>query len=302
MLLRDCGAVWRELKRNKTGGSYDPRKAGHKSYVRRHNAKYQGKKIVEDTALRVFVENSLLGGQSPEDISGRLKYKYEKGLLYVSKDSIYRYIKSPYGRQIEVKLLKKKKRGGKRKKLGTLDGRTFIDQRPKRINARMRIGHAEFDFIVSGKTGKGILLVVIDRKLRTSFLEPIYKVSISAVHLAARKIKKRYPEWKTGTTDNDLLFARHKELGKELGIKIYFCHPYHSWEKGTVENTNGEIRKDISKGSDISKYSRSFFRKLEEKLNCRFMKCLNYRTPFETLDIARKQKNLRERRKGGHCN
>ena len=296
-LKRAGSAVWNEVHRNRVNGKYDPVKAKHKTYTTRHNAKYQGMKIVKDKELRTFVDARLLEGQSPEDISGRLKYKYEKGLAFVSKDSIYRYIKSPYGRKIEAKLEQKKKRVKKRKRLGVLDGRTFIDQRPKHINTRMKIGHAEFDFIVSGKSGKGILLVVTDRKLRTSFLEPIYKVSIPNVHSAAREIKKRYPEWKTGTTDNDLLFARHKELEKELNIKIYFCHPYHSWEKGTIENTNGEIRKDLPKGSDISKYSKLFFQKIEKKLNDRFMKCLKYRTPNEATKLCRKQKKLREFRR-----
>jgi IS30 family transposase len=285
------------MGRNQVNGKYDPLKAKHKVYVRRHNAKYQGKKIIEDTKLRKFVDNSLLDGQSPEGISGRLKYKHEKGLPYVSKDSIYRYIKSPYGRRIEAKLERKKKRGRKRKNKGTLDGRTFIDKRPKYINDRMKIGDAEFDFIVSGRSGKGIVLVVVDRKLRASFIEPIYKVSIKNVHLTAKKIKKRYPEWKTGTTDNDLLFARHKELECELKIKIYFCNPYHSWEKGTVENTNGEIRKDFVKGSDVSKYSPLFFKNIEKKLNDRFMKCLQYQTPLEALEKCRKQKKLRDIRR-----
>jgi IS30 family transposase len=296
-LKRAGSAVWNEVHRNRVNGKYDPAKAKHKAYVRRRNAKYQGMKIVRNKELRAFVDTCLLEGQSPEDISGRLKQKYEKGLPHVSKDSIYRYIKSPYGRKIEAKLLKKKRRVKKRKRLGTLDGRTFIDQRPKHINARMKIGHAEFDFIVSGKSGTGIALVVVDRKLRISFIEPIYKVSIPAVHQASLRIKKRYPEWKTGTTDNDLLFARHKELEKELKIKIYFCHPYHSWEKGTIENTNGEIRKDVPKGSDISKYSKFFFQKLEKKLNDRFMKCLKYRTPNEATELCRKQKRLRDYRR-----
>ncbi|MEI7720345.1 MAG: IS30 family transposase, partial [bacterium] len=292
-LGRAHSAVWNEMSRNQVNGIYDPVKAKHKAYVRRHNAKYQGMKIVQNKELRLFVDARLLDGQSPEDISGRLKYKYEKGLPYVSKESIYRYIKSIYGRKIETKLLKKKRRVRKRIQKGVLDGRTFIDQRPRHINARKQIGHAEFDFIVSGKSGKGIVLVVVDRKLRTSFLEPIYKVNIPNVHMAAREIKKRYPEWKTGTTDNDLLFARHKELELELNIKIYFCNPYHSWEKGTVENTNGEIRKDVPKGSDISKYSLTFFKQIEKKLNARFMKCLKYQTPNEVTAKCRKQKKLR---------
>jgi IS30 family transposase len=225
-----------------------------------------------------------------------LKYRLEKGLPYVSKESIYRYLKSIHGRSIEAHLRKKKKRRGKKRTTGTLDGRTFIDKRPSSINTRMRIGDAEFDFIVSGKGGKGVLLVVVDRKLRVTFIEPIYEVTIKAVHLAAYKIKGRYSEWKTGTTDNDLLFARHRELEQELAIKIFFCHPYHSWEKGTVENTNGEIRKYFPKGSDVSLRSSSFFKDIEKKLNGRFMKCLKYRTSDEVLHLCRKQKEARRLR------
>jgi transposase, IS30 family len=252
---------------------------------------------VENEKLRTFVDAQLLLGQSPEGISGRLKYKREKGVPYVSKESIYRYIKSIYGRHIEAKLRKRKKKRVKRKKVGVLDGRTFIDKRPRSSNERMRIGDAEFDFIVSGKNGKGILLVVVDRKLRVSFLEPIYVVTIKNVHVACEKTKQRYEEWKTGTTDNDLLFARHLELEQELAIKIFFCRPYHSWEKGTVENTNGEIRVFFPKGSDVSKRSPSFFKDIENKLNDRFMKCLEFRTPKEALILCRKQKEKRERLK-----
>ena len=219
-----------------------------------------------------------------------MKAGYEREIPYVSKESIYRYLRSVYGRKIEAKLRKRTGRRRKRLNKGTLDGRTFIDKRPKYINDRMRVGDAEFDFIVSGKSGNGIVLVVADRKLRVSFLEPIYQVSIPAVHRAAAQIKQRYPEWQTGTTDNDLLFAQHQKLEREIRIRIFFCHPYHSWEKGTIENTNGEIRQDLPKGSDVSKYQRSFFQKLEKKLNDRFMKCLRYRTPNEALGNHRHTK------------
>ena len=298
-LGRAKSAIWTEVNRNLVKGTYDPKKAKHKAYVRRQNAKYQGMKIVQDKALKAFVHTSLLVGQSPAGISNRLKHKREKGIQYISKESIYRYITSPYGRQLEAKLEKmsrKKKYRKKRKPLGILDGRTFIDKRPKHINARMRVGDAEFDFIVSGRDGHGILLTVVDRKVRKSFLEPIYEVSIPAVHRAMQKIKERYPEWNTGTTDNDLLFRQHKILEKLISIRIYFCHPYHSWEKGSIENVNWEIRKDVPKGSDISKYSHSFFKKLELKLNGRFMDCLDGRTPDEAMEICRKQKKLRDLR------
>lgn len=103
---------------------------------------------------------------------------------------------------------------------------------------------------------------------------------------------------KTMTTDNDLLFERHKDLEKLLRIKIYFCHQYHSWEKGTIENTNGVIRRDIPKGSDVSRYSKRFIADLEAKLNRRPMECLEDRTPQEVLDTHRERirKNKKRRK------
>ena len=105
---------------------------------------------------------------------------------------------------------------------------------------RGRVGDIEFDFIVSGKSGKGILLTVVDRKLRKAFIEKILPVSITELRTCISPDQKaRFPEMKTATTDNDLLLQHHKRLEKLLGIKIYFCHPYHSWEKGSIEDVNG---------------------------------------------------------------
>lgn len=254
-------------------------------------------KIVQNRKLQEFVEEKLYDDQSPPNISGRIK-KHEKRLECVSKNSIYRYIKSVYGRRIEAYRKKKKARRWKRRaKSNKLADRTFIDKRPEYINKRTRIGDSEADFLVSGKTGKGIILNVTDRKSRAPFLEQILVVTTKNVYLALRKIKKRFPELKTITTDNDLLFQFHKQLEKLLKIKIYFCHPYHSWEKGTVENTNGCVRKDIPKGSDISRYSKQFIKKIEEKLQRRFMDCLDHFTPYEILKNHRKQKKRRSARR-----
>ena len=92
-------------------------------------------------------------------------------------------------------------------------------------------------------------------------------------------------------TDNDILLAKHARLANLLGVRIYFCHPYHSWEKGTVENANRVIRRDVPKGSDISKRSKRFIERLERTLNDRPMKCLDYRSPNEALAEYRKRKN-----------
>ena len=115
-------------------------------------------------------------------------------------------------------------------------------------------------------------------------------VTIANVHRAFQRIKDRFPEIKSISTDNDILLRKHKELEKLLNVKIYFCHPYHSWEKGTIENMNKYVRKDVPKGSDISKYSKRFVQKLEEKLNRRYMKILRYKTPQEMLNEHRKRK------------
>ena len=235
------------------------------------------------------MEKHLFDDQSPAAIAGRLE-NIEKHLPYASKDSIYRYIKSVYGRRIEAYRKKHKRRKRKRIRLSKLENRTFISKRPKIIDNRGQTGHTEADFIVSGKTGKGALLVVVCRKLRIVFLEKITKTTIKNVHLAFQSIKKRFPEMRTVTTDNDILLQKHKELEKEIKVKIYFCHPYHAWEKGAVENINFHIRKYIPKGSDISKYSKLFIKKVEDKLNRRILECLGYLTPAEALRKYRQTK------------
>lgn len=243
-------------------------------------------------ALHQRVEQLLGEGHSPENSAGRIN-QHEKFLPSISGDSITRFLKSVYGRKVEAKrqrLKAKRKWRRRRKKVTKLANRKFIDLRPSIINRRGRVGDVEADFIVSGKAGSGILLTAADRRLRVAFLEQILIVTIAAVERACLRIKARYPEWRTMTTDNDLLWQHHERLERLLGITIYFCHPYHSWEKGTIENINGEVRKYISKGSDISKYSKAFIKKVEHKLNHRFMACLNFLSPQEALEQYRKRK------------
>lgn len=251
-------------------------------------------KIVENAELRKFVERGLMEGRSPASIAGRINH-HEKTLPNISADSIERFLKSVYGRRIEAyrRKLKRRRRHIRRPKVDELKDRKFIDIRPKIANRRGRVGDAEADFIVSGKMGKGYLLTLADRKLRTSFIERILPVSIENIKQGFLRIKERYPELRTITTDNDILFANHRELEELLNIKIYFCHPYHSWEKGTIENTNGEIRKYIPKGSDISRYSSHSIGLIERKINDRYMECIKFLTPDEVLGLYRKQKKRR---------
>lgn len=250
-----------------------------------------GKKIALDRELRSFVETELMDDQSPEAIEGRLRCVLTK-FAYASASVIRRFIKSPYGRRIEYHRAKVfRKHHSKRALKTVLDGKRMISQRPKRINERKGLGHMEGDFIVSGKSGKGIILTFTDRKTRKSLLERILPVSIRNVERALLRMEKRYPEMQSITFDNDILFLEHKRLEAKLGLTIYFCHPRSPWEKPSIENLNKVLRRYIPKSSDISRYSKYFIQKLEAKANRRFMECLDFLTPQEAYERARKQKN-----------
>jgi len=296
MLGRGVGTISEELQRNQVAGEYDAKKAQAKMVVRRQASKYQSKKIVENLPLQDFLTKALLDGQSPEAIAGRLKEGLEPGLPYVSRDTIETYIKSVYGRKLEyeLKLLKaEQKRRNKRKRPGTGppgDEKTYIDDRPEVITNRKRVGDLEVDFIVSGKTGTGYALTAADRKLRVGFIRKVLPVTVANALAALVDIQRQFPELKSVTTDNDILFRYHKNLESVLGVPFYFCHPYSSWEKGGVENYNGQARKYIKKGSDISQYGDEYIAFVEAKLNSRYMKVLGYRTPQEALDEYRKGK------------
>jgi len=293
-LKRAYSSIWEEIDVGSNDGAYDAKKAQHKAYVRRRESKYQGMKIVQDDKLRDRVDELLYDDQSPEATAGRITDQ-EKYLPPVSGNSVRRYIKSVYGRNIEIHRNKRKKRRYHHRNKASLKDRKFIEERPVYLKNRRRVGDAEGDFIVSGKSGKGILLVIVDRKFRLPFLEQILNPTLDAITRACLRIKRRYPEWKTMTTDNDLLFQHHKKLEKILVITIYFCHPGHAWEKGEVENINGVIRFDIPKSSDISRYSKYRIKKLEAKLQRKIYKCLNHLTPAEKMARYRKRKRAPSR-------
>jgi IS30 family transposase len=293
--------VSNELKRNTVAGSYTPAKAQHKATVRRKAAKFQGMTIVSQPAVQAFVEQQLLKLQSPAAIAGRLATGLDD-LPPVSRDTIERFVRSVHGRKLEyeLKLLKQKpKRRGKRPLFDQLEDRIYIDERPAVITNRERVGDVEADFIVSGKAGSGYLLTVVDRKLRVGYIRQILPVTIAGVEAAFLDVQKHFPELLTVTTDNDILFRHHQRLSQLLGnIPIYFCHAYHSWEKGTVENYNKQVRKYVKKGSDISQYQPEYIQFVQNRLNSRFMSVLDYQTPEECLSNHRTKPKEKPRLRG----
>ncbi len=290
MLGRPKSAIWYEVRKKKRKGRpYDAAYAEHRTHVKRRSHRAVGKKIALHQELRSFVEKHLMDDQSPENMALRLK-RIEKNLPYVSASAIRRYIKSPYGRRIEshrAKVFRKRRRRAVRKRI---EGKRMIDQRPSKINKRWGLGHMEGDFIVSGKSGTGIILGLRDRKVRKNLLERILPLSVKNVERALLRMKKRYPEMQTITFDNDILFLEHKRLEKVLGVKIYFCHVHAPWEKPSIENLNKDLRRYIPKSSDISKYSKRFVQKLEAKMNRRFMDVLGSLTPDEAYEREKERR------------
>lgn len=293
MLRRSTGSLSEEIKNNSVGGKYDPKKADHKAYVKRKYSKYQGMKIVGDSDLRDYVENKLKQDWSPEEISGRIR-NCDRHLKYVGFKGIYKYIYSVYGRLLERHLRYKggKRRAGNKIKVGQLKNRTFIEERPAIVSNRERYGDWEGDFIVSGKQGKGVLVVLYERKAMYAIIKKIMSRRCDVVNKYIQEITGGLVCFNSLTIDNDISFRKHKELSRLLGAPIYFCHPYHAWEKGGVENINKLIRQYIPKRSDISKFSEGYIKKIQEKLNNRPRKKLKYRTPLEVMTENKQFKSL----------
>lgn len=223
-LDRSVSSVSCEIKNNSVKGRYSAKKADHKAYAKRWASKRDCLKVAMDPKLKKYVIENIKDDQSPEGISGRLKH-VEKGIKYASGKSIYKFIASPHGRQIEKHLyLKavKKKPGRKRGISISIDGRTFIDQRPKKVEKRAEFGHFEGDFIESGKDGKGSLLVLVERKTRYPFIAYLEDRSNGNVNRLAGELLQDIPI-KSLTIDNDVSFQKHEELSEILNSAIYFC-------------------------------------------------------------------------------
>lgn len=269
VLGRSPNTISYELRNNLVKNEYDVKKADHKAYVSRNLSKQGCMKVVSDSHLCDFVHRGLENGWSPERIAGR----YTKEYTPVSTKAVYKYI---YSRCLEKYLFwtKQKKKSKAYKKTEYLkDERKWIAERMDLKG----LGHYEIDFIVSSKS-KVSLLVVVDRLSR--------KVQIHKVHskdrdTITRLLQKILIDAKSITTDNDLAFSHWKELECVLQTKFFFTHPYCSWEKGLVENTNRWIRVDIPKKTDLSSVSEETLDVIMKRLNETPRQVLGYMTASE---------------------
>lgn len=294
-LGRDKSTITRELKRNRFGGksgrgkgglvgAYDAVAAQIKYRNRRRQAKYAGMLVYEHDELRKYVMLKLKEGWSPDTISGRMK---QLGLgFYASKRAIYEYLYSPYGQRyckyLRSHRYSKQKKKGKKKKRVLIPNRISIHDRP---DTHTQYGNYEGDTIVSGKsTGSTTALATIYEP-KTMYIDARKIQSLSPAHYnpAMEYMFRKLLKTISLTLDNGIENTHHEWLQTKLGIKIYFCDPYSSWQKPGIENANKLIRRFIPKGVDISRYSDTLIRKEIQKLNHTPRKALQYKTPHEVM-------------------
>ena len=251
------------------------------------------KTILKQRNVRDFVEKYLQYGYSPAIISHLLEERFcEK----ISHETLYIYIySSPKGLK---KYLLRRKQGRKSKKnnrftyVGTgknIPNRIDISLREELANKRLEFGHFEADSVVScvtkGKT-KSCLTVLVDRATRMTIIrKTASKTALQTTTSIIKALKPLSNNVIGITCDNGCEFSQHEKINKELNIKSYFCKPYHSWEKGTVENINGLIRRFFPKGTDFDTISEEQIAYVEDWINNRPMKILNYMTPKQIFQL-----------------
>jgi len=274
ILRRSPNTIARELREKRVCGCYIPKKAQHKTYWRRYTAKRHCMKVARSTSLEQFIREKLIQNWSPERMAGYL----QRTGVRVSKKAIYKFIHS---RCLEQKLFWKKhhKRGGpKRRDISHKDtSKRSLSQRPSLEGS----GHIELDFIVS-KQSPTVLLVTVDRYSRKTHIRKLLHKTPHAVHEVLQELQRTSP-LKTITTDNDIVFKKWREMEDILSIPFFFTQPYHSWEKGLVENTNRWIRASIPKKRDLATVSDDELRGIEYFLNETPRQCLGYQTASEVL-------------------
>lgn len=291
LIGRDKTTIGRELKRNvhQRLHQYLPDTAQRKANKRKEAGRKQ-RYVVKRLALKKKIIALLKKGWSPDLIAGRLK---RKGRPYLNQESIYQFIYSLEGRKLNLRLYLRRAHRIRRPKVGRkpqqnlcIPNRVDIEKRPKYIEKRIQFGHWEGDNVIYNRHRQA---------LSTSAERRTRKVIISKPHdLTAveksRSLIRRYrflpnKARRTMTYDNGKENAAHEAVTAAIGMKFYFAKTYSSWQRGTNENRNGLMRFYLPRDTDLDKMTHRRIRRIENLINNRPMKCLNYQTPNEAFEI-----------------
>lgn len=273
--------ISRELRRNIGLRGYRPKQADRLAHARRSQS--CGSRISQTTWDDV--DEKLKKDWSPEQISGHLK---ANGLPSVSPEWIYQHIYADQSRggilHTHLRCQKKRrKRRGTTERRGQIIGRVCITERPEIVETRSRIGDWEADTVI-GQQGGAVLVTLCERKSRFSLIIKAENKTAAAVSAAITKVMGPHAaQVHTLTYDNGKEFAYHQQVSDELEAKAFFAHPYHSWERGLNENTNGLIRQYLPKGKSFDDLTDEEVSQIMDKLNNRPRKCLGFRTPNQVF-------------------
>lgn len=244
-------------------------------------------------ALAKYVVKQLGEDWSPEQIAGVVKYQPPKELIAetICLETIYQFIYEGEGRWLGLYQhlrrgrKKRQKRWARRQQKVLIPERISIHLRPEEINEKINVGHWESDTVEGKRTTKGNLSVQYERKMMLARLHKVNNKTADETETAIRRSIDSLPEdfFKTITFDNGGEAATHFNLQKDFDLQTFFCDTYSSWQKGGVENLNGLIRQYLPKRTDISKFTDLQIYEIQEKLNNRPRKTLNYFTPNQAL-------------------
>lgn len=235
-------------------------------------------------AVIMLIKKYLKQEYSPEQIAATLNRNHKVNISHVT---IYTFIHEDrlHNGTLYTKLRHKGKRRAKygKGRKNRIPNRISIEQRPIIVDEKIRVGDFEADTII-GKGRQGAIITIVERK--SMYLKLSIPVSKKA-HIVANEMVRLLGRYKkhvhTITTDNGLEFAQHQTIAKKLKCNYYFCHPYSSWERGLNENINGLIRQYIPKGSSFKNLTVQDIKRIENRLNHRPRKSLDWKTPYEVF-------------------
>lgn len=286
-LNRSKSSISRELKRNEAPpGQYWPDTAQTLAKKRRS----RGSRLDRDEALKDFVITKLCCHYwTPEAIAAWLKHRQSK-IRPISHESIYAWLYRPEQKKEKLWkfLLRHKARRGLRKSRGAgvsrIPNRVPIQDRPKAVELKREFGHWEGDLMSFQKNSQH-MLVLRERKTMFTLSAPLQnkKASTTAQKLVDLMNPLPRKALKTITFDNGGEFAGHQEWHDKLGLPSFFCDPYASWQKGGVENTNGRLRRDLPRKTNIHQLSEEDFDENILNYNTTPRKSLAWLTPLEAF-------------------
>lgn len=277
LLERSPNTISYEIKKQRGKGVYRAQKAHHRAYVKRWRSKRQCLKVAMDGFLTRLVDRKLREKWSPKQISGYLHKEYG---ITCSDKAIYKFVDKRGLDHLLFWSWNKKKTGPKRSVWGaSSDGRKYIDVRPLVTES----GHFEVDFIVS-KQSTCVLMVATDIVTKGTLMQ----VLPNRKHATVRRMLPLMfcgHSVKSITIDNDIAFNCWETLEDSLNTTIYFTHPYCSWEKGLVENTNRWIRCFVPKKRDIASVTDEELYEIHSFINNRPRAVIDFRTPSEYYSL-----------------